>query len=112
MSPGGGIPIPKTSDVNPTLTPNGEPSAALCVWDLRTNDAVCWTMAYFDIVVASASALLVNRPHCLRCGSPMTLVSLTPLVPHMAQRKFECQTCERRKDFNVEREAAAVRKRA
>jgi len=41
----------------------------------------------------------------------MTLVSLTPLVPHMAQRTFECQTCDRRKDVHLEREAAAERER-
>jgi hypothetical protein len=34
------------------------------------------TMAHFDIVLASASALLVNRP----CGSPMT--HLFPVFVH------------------------------
>jgi hypothetical protein len=28
----------------------------------------------------------------------MRLVRLTPLVPHMMQREFQCQTCDRAKD--------------
>jgi hypothetical protein len=76
-------------------------------------------MAHFDIVLASASALLVKRPHCLQCGGPMTLVRLSPLVPHMMQRTFECPTCDRAKtrqrdhpDPLAALEAAAKRKRA
>ena len=58
----------------------------------------CLTMTCVDIVFTSATALLVNQPHCLQCGRPMRLVCLTPLVPHMMQRTFECSTCDHARD--------------
>ena len=54
------------------------------------------TMADFDIVLASVSALL-NRPHCRQCGNPMLLISVASVGPHESKRRFECPMCDRAK---------------
>ena len=53
-------------------------------------------MAHFDIV--SATRAVLDRPHCRQCGGPLTLLSLTTVVPHMVQRTFECPACDSAKD--------------
>ena len=56
-----------------------------------------------DIVLTSAAALLLKRPACLLCGSPMSLVNVVPVHPHMSQRTFECSWCDRANDVTAER---------
>jgi hypothetical protein len=65
------------------------------------------SIRYFDVGQSGENQ---SRPRTARQSNDV--VSLTPLVPHMMQRMFECRACDRRKDVNLEREAAAERKRA
>ena len=57
-------------------------------------------MAHSDIVLTSA-VLLLRKPVCYQCGTPMTLLNIDAVSPHMMQRTFECQTCDRAKDVSA-----------
>ena len=56
-----------------------------------------------DTVLTSAAASLTKKPACLLCGSPMSIVSVLPVHPHMSQRTFACTWCDREKDDTTER---------